>query len=94
MIHRDKKQLAFIRTLPCIVVFGCQGETVPHHEDVLKQGGTGIKGPDFCALPLCDHHHKERHQTGKDTFYRKHSLDPLLEIIRHNALYHAYKGEK
>lgn len=93
-IHRDKKQLDFVASKPCVCEFDCQGNVCAHHEDVLKQGGTSIKGPDFCTIPLCVNHHRERHDLGKDTFYRKHGLDPMLEIIRYNALYLAMKGEK
>lgn len=86
-IHRDKKQLDFVQSQFCIVVFDCQGDVVAHHENILKQGGTGCKGPDFCTVPLCAKHHRERHDLGRNTFYRKHGLDPMLEIIRYNAMY-------
>lgn len=93
-IHRSEIYKAWVRTQPCIVHLFCSGKSDAHHEDILKSGGTGCKGHDCQCLPLCRLHHQERHQLGKTTFYEKWNIDPMLEIIRHNARYMAEKGIK
>lgn len=93
-MHRDPEFLAYIRRMGCLAYFGCEGNVEAHHEDVLKSGGTGIKGHDCQCLPLCHKHHAERHQIGREMFYRKYGIDHMLEIIRYNALYQATKGIK
>lgn len=73
--ERDKKYLAWIRTLPCLV---CQSTPVhPHHEG---SHGMGIKTSDRNTLPLCHTHHQERHDRGKVTFWG--SIDTALIIER------------
>lgn len=91
-IHRSEIYKAWIRTQPSIVSGRTPCEA--HHEDILKSGGTGCKGHDCQCIPLTAEEHRERHQTGKDTFYNKYGIDPMLEIIRHNARYLAEKGIK
>ena len=46
---RNKKYLAWIRTLPCCLC-GRPQDVQAHHSE---SGGMGIKGSDYSALPLC-----------------------------------------
>ncbi len=74
-IYRSEEYKAYVRTLPCIV---CGGNSDPHHE---IGGGMGIKGSDLFCIPLCREHHREREDTGKETFWKKHNMNPDV-IIR------------
>lgn len=60
---RDKKYLAFIRSLPCLV---CQrpGPSDPHHEQEKGHGTMAGKCSDYRTVPLCHTHHRERHDKG------------------------------
>lgn len=92
-IHRSEIYKAWIRTQTSIVSGRTPCEA--HHEPVLKEAnGMGMKTHDCLCLPLTAEEHRERHQTGKDTFYNKYGIDPMIEIIRHNARYLAEKGIK
>lgn len=52
---RDKKYLAWIRTLPCDVRGNdCSGRIEPHHA---ARAYHGKKGSDYSAMPLCTGHH-------------------------------------
>jgi len=65
---RDKKHLAFLRTLPCV---GClstdniQAAHIRRHTD----GGTGLKPSDNFTLSLCFHCHHIQHQKCEVSFY-------------------------
>lgn len=81
-IPRDKKYLAWVKTLPCIE---CQapGPSEPHHTET---GGTGIKGSDYSAVPLCNKHHQEWHNTkGKKGGLSKATIKGVTGRIK--ALY-------
>lgn len=74
-IYRNKDFLAFIRSRPC----RCGKKAEPHHEDVLKAGGTAIKTHDYLTISLCRGCHIERHAQG--SVYSTWNIDPKLEII-------------
>ena len=59
MASRDPKRLAWIRTLPCVFASDvCDGPTEAHHR---TGAGLALKAPDDEAFPLCQLHHKQRH---------------------------------
>ncbi|MBU0516744.1 MAG: DUF968 domain-containing protein [Proteobacteria bacterium] len=74
---RDPAYLAYIRKQPCLVCGGAQGPSVAHHDN---NGGKGLKGSDYDALPLCPVHHQERHNKPRSTFWDDHRIDPEREI--------------
>lgn len=76
--YRNKKYLAHVRTLRCSVR-GCPKPSEAHHTTT---GGTGMKGPDTDAIPLCTRHHMEHNQLGKVSFYEKYNLDRWEEVAR------------
>ncbi|MBU0515573.1 MAG: DUF968 domain-containing protein [Proteobacteria bacterium] len=84
---RDKAYLAYIRLQPCLVCGGARGPSEAHHED---NGGKGLKGSDYRALPLCSIHHRERHDTGQQTFWTRNNLDPRAEMLRYLEWYLVY----
>jgi hypothetical protein len=53
--------------------------------------GTGVKGPDSGAIPLCREHHTEQHQIGWKAFQSKWKLS-RAKIAR--ELYSSYLIEK
>jgi len=71
---RDKKYLAWIKTLPCQV---CRtpGATEPHHTET---GGIGIKGSDYSCVPLCHVCHQKLHM--KQSKSGMWSKEQLMEI--------------
>lgn len=59
MPKRDPKRLAWIRTLPCVFQGdACEGSTEGHHR---TGAGLALKAPDDEAMPLCQLHHRQRH---------------------------------
>ncbi len=55
--HADPAFLAWVRTRPCCVRFGCEGHIEAHHAG--KNPGVGMKAADNTAVPLCRKHHRE-----------------------------------
>lgn len=53
--------------LPCEIC-GETGSTVGAHQRLAGLGGTALKSPDNCTIPLCHKHHQEEHR-GWNTFY-------------------------
>ena len=60
---RDRKHLAWIRALPCLVC----GRTPcdPHHIRYGSNSGVGTKPGDDFTIPLCHTHHRELHDKGE-----------------------------
>ena len=80
---RDKKYLDFIRSKPCCI---CGRPAEPHHEDSKK--GVGIKGSDYCTLPLCRECHTERHSQGVISFWEgKYFINVNRRIIDYLSEY-------
>jgi hypothetical protein len=74
---RDRRYLAWIRTLPCVVCGSTRrieaSHTGPH--------GLGQKSPDSSAIPLCYRHHR----TGPDSYHRLargNSRKPITSTCR------------
>jgi len=72
VLMRDKKHLAFIRTLPCCVclrmdtVQACHIRLgLPAHE----KGGMGMKPHDKWTTPKCHECHSQAHNCGEKTFW-------------------------
>lgn len=85
-IHRSESYKAFIRKQPCIVCGKTPSDA--HHCDILKSGGTSIKGHDSQCLPFCRAHHREYHNTGgKEICTHYPWIDLEKEIIRHLTKY-------
>ena len=64
--YRDKKYLAWIRTLPCLA---CGGKSEACHVRQPHSGaGTGVKPHDYYAIPLCnkDHSYENERFYGTD----------------------------
>lgn len=77
--EKDEKYRNFIRSQPCLI---CGGKSQHHHES-LSGGTMGGKCDDRESLPLCHYHHnEERHQWGRETFYKKYGIDYAYEISR------------
>lgn len=66
---RDKKHLALIRMLPCLIGVDCMGDVVPAHISKFSGRGTSIKADDDRCIPLCFKHHDEQHRKGEMTFH-------------------------
>ena len=61
---RNKKYLAWVRTLPCCVC--CTDRRIdPHHILGTKEGGFNVKSPDIWAVSLCRKCHTELHADPK-----------------------------
>ena len=84
--NRNDDYLNFIRSKPCLI---CHKKAVAAHvRNLAFGGGTGLKPPDYCAVPLCDNpydairHHKQLDTTGINDFEYLHCLDLKVEIIK------------
>ena len=72
----DKKHLARIRKLPCIVKNSeCFGSIVAHHVDTVGSGGS-----DLNTVPICIGHHAEIHFIGRYSFEEKYDVN-FMEYI-------------
>lgn len=88
----DYKYLKFISEQPCMI---CGKQAEPHHEPLKKAYGTAFKGPDKETLPLCREHHttgvKNRHSTGRKTFYKYYGIDWRKEVKKYQLMYNNYQ---
>jgi len=74
----DPDYLKWIRSQPCLVDVGCEGDVVPHHDPSVKAGGS-----DYCAIPLCVKHHIPGvHSLGRKTFQARYGIDFNMERVR------------
>ena len=74
----DKQFLEWLKTQPCAVGSGCEGDVVPAHVRRIANGaGTGIK-PEYSAIALCNHHHQLQHQHGESRIGGKAWVDARL----------------
>ena len=76
---RDKRHLAFIRTLPCFAC-GRTGYSEAAHVRSGTDGGVGTKPSDRWSLPLCcgpEGCHATQHRVGELAFYSDLRIDPL-----------------
>jgi len=57
-----KGYLDWVREQPCMICGSAPSE--PHHiKGVGHFSGTGMKAPDYLAMPLCRQHHMMMHRT-------------------------------
>ena len=66
---RSEVYLDYVRSQRCYICQKSPSET--HHTET---GGTGMKGSDFSAIPLCHEHHRELGDSGKITFGIEHTV--------------------
>lgn len=78
----DADFLAWTRQQQCNVHSQwCAGDVVAAHVRRVANGsGTGTK-PEYSAIPLCDHHHREQHDKGEQAIGGKGMVD--RDRIRH-----------
>lgn len=77
----------FVRSHACCVT-GCDGSPIEFaHIRSAANAGTGIKPHDAFAVSLCFAHHRESHDTGIETFQRRHGIDLgklAAEFVKHS----------
>lgn len=81
--ERSEEYKRYIRSKPCMI---CGSKSEVHHEAIVP-GGIGLKCSDFETLPLCRNCHIERHTAGVDTFYNRHNINYVKEIIKYQQDY-------
>lgn len=81
---RDKQYKTWIRQLPCLC---CGRPSDPHHVPEKGHGSKGAKTSDRRCIPLCSTHHKETHNSGRETFAAKYGIDYEPIIERLNQIY-------
>ena len=81
----DKDYRDWIKSLPCLLCLFPYSD--PHHVNPKGHGGKGTKTDDSRAIPLCNHHHREFHQIGRETFAKKYRIDYEKIIKTLNKLY-------
>lgn len=78
---RDKKYLAVIRTLPCLV---CLREPCGEAAHVRMSTGRNTlarKPSDFRTVSLCHRDHMQQHEEGERQYWERQGIDPV-EIAR------------
>lgn len=96
--ERDLEYLAWVRRQPCLVaaILGCGVDCGgPIEADHCGERGLGQKAPDATALPMCRHHHRQRHDV--QGFWRALSREQRREILNeqiagHRAIYEAERN--
>jgi hypothetical protein len=91
---RDKKYLAWIRTLPC-AVRTCSWHTKQvwvYPIEAAHSGAHGIsqKASDYSAIPLCSWHHRlspDSYHASAKTFFTRHGLDRKALVKELNERY-------
>ena len=90
-VLRDRGYLDWLKRQKCAV-----GNAVHRRAVQLRYGcdpahgpsnGTGSKGPDDGAIPLCRHHHNEQHQIGWPAFEAKYGFSREAEAIVYYQTY-------
>jgi len=83
VLDRDEDYLNFVRNVPCIICGA--GNSHAHHMDT---GGTGVKGSDYSAIPLCHIHHTGSntsvHHFGGNVFESFHQIN--IKAIQNTLL--------
>lgn len=64
----DPKHLAYVRSLPCCCCYA-PPPSEAHHVRIGHQGGTSMRPPDSCAVPLCRECHDRLHLHGEHEFW-------------------------
>jgi len=85
-VLRDRQFLDWLITERCVACLNPEPdqECDPAHG---PSNGTGSKGPDNGAIPLCRHHHAEQHQIGWPLFEAKYGFSREKEAAAHYAAY-------
>lgn len=77
--HESPLYLAFIRGHMCLVP-KCFKAPQAHHIVMDGQGRIGSKVSDYQAVPLCEKHHRQYHDCGRERFAEWHGLN-LYQIV-------------
>lgn len=87
---RDKKHLAFVRTLPCLIcgAYGCDA----HHVRAFQLRTMGKRVGDDKTVPLCREHHDMAHgPLGEEAFWSEVALMRQLFVKTLNAAAALYR---
>ena len=76
---KDPQYRNFIRFQPCIVPGCACRPRDPHHWQNKTNHGTGLKPGDEWAVPLCLEHHRELHDGGKLSFWKRYFPDKDMD---------------
>jgi hypothetical protein len=75
---RDKEHLRFVGTQPCLICGRTPSDA--HHIRFAQLRALGRKVSDEFTVPLCRGHHREVHQTGKESAFWQHLNIDALQI--------------
>ena len=76
-------RLDAVRSEPCLICGGANGQSDAHHLMIAGGRGTALKAEDDKAVPLCRLHHNELHRMGNEyLFWEKHMVDPFVFLAR------------
>lgn len=80
---RDPKYLESVRRFPCCIVGeDHEGPVEAHHAfGQYCGGGTGLKGSDYAAVPLCSRHHRTIHSEGTHWLYTVRMLEAVATCL-------------
>lgn len=70
--YGSEERVDFVKALPCVVNFRCDGPVQNAHHGT---GGTGRKADADRIFPCCTKHHAEIHQQGVISFQEKYDVD-------------------
>ena len=81
--RNNKKYLEWLKRQECCGpdCLGFVGDIIPAHQRILGRGGTGLKPPDFDALPLCFLCHHAEHK-GSISFWGQEDKPSTKEYVQ------------
>jgi len=75
---RDKDHLKFVASLPCVVCARTPAQA--HHVRHAQPRAMGSKAGDEWTVPLCNIHHRAKHDAGdEEDWWSGFDIDPLGE---------------
>jgi hypothetical protein len=75
--HRNPKYKAFIQQQKCYI---CRALPPSHHHHIFAEG-VGTKCSDYESMPLCNDHHREFHDKGREEFAEHYGCIDYFRVI-------------
>jgi hypothetical protein len=97
--EESKPYRDWIATLICCIP-ECKTNYPPteaHHWNRRGDSGMGTKCSDFRCLPLCNGHHREFHDHGRNTFMEKYGITPgaiEIKIEAYNRIWRRLNADR
>ncbi len=90
---RSKKAIEWFRNQPCHFTGESREGFVTGHHEGLNGSGVATKCPDDEQIPMSFELHRERHDIGRESFYKKYEVEDWRELVEiYKMKYHMEKS--